>query len=134
MGSALRWLLLPRGDTPFDALKHYMSVIVGVVGLLALLWAGKQIYNPPIVITVADLPKPIGEEYWLNTQIARTLIDQIERMRTIVKGERDPNFETVLNPPNIVVKSGTGRSMCKSRSWCRWVLSSAAAMGRCILR
>ena len=106
MGSALRWLLLPRGDTPFDALKHYMSVIVGVVGLLALLWAGKQIYNPPIVITVADLPKPIGEEYWLNTQIARTLIDQIERMRTIVKGERDPNFETVLNPPNIVVKSG----------------------------
>ena len=104
--ATLRWLLVPKGDTPFDALKHYISVIVGVIGLTALLWAGTQIANPPIVITVAELPKPVREEHWLNTEISRALIDQIERMRAVVKSERDPTFEAVLNPPNIVIKSG----------------------------
>jgi hypothetical protein len=104
--TALRWLLVPKGDTPFDVLKHYVSVILGVIGLASLLWAGKQIAYPPIVITVAELPEPIRKEYWLNTEISRTLIDQIERMRAVVKNERDPTFEAVLNPPNIVVKSG----------------------------
>src|SRR5262245_51670872 len=69
--ATLQWILVPKGETAFDALKHYVAVILGLVGFTALLWAGKQIYNPPIVVIVADLPKPISEEYWLNTQIAR---------------------------------------------------------------
>ena len=76
------------------------------MGFATLLWTGKQILYPPIVITVAELPEPVRKEYWLNTDIARALVDQIERMRAVVKGERDPTFEAVLNPPNIVVKSG----------------------------
>ena len=34
--SLLRWLLIPKGDTPFDALKHYVSVILAVIGLTAM--------------------------------------------------------------------------------------------------
>ena len=46
------------------------------------------------------------KEYWINPELSRTLIDQIERIRATVKGDRDPTFEAVLNPPNIIVKSG----------------------------
>lgn len=102
----LRWLLRPKGDTPFDVLKHYVSVILAVVGVVTLLWSVKQIAYPPLVITVAKLPDPLEKEYWLNPEISRALIAQIERMRALVKGERDPAFEAVLNPPNIVVKTG----------------------------
>ncbi|HXO67915.1 MAG TPA: hypothetical protein VN838_03040 [Bradyrhizobium sp.] len=104
--SRLRWLLIPKGDTPFDALKHYVSVILAVIGLTAILWAGKQIAYPPIVITVSDLPESLKNENWINPELSRALADQIERMRTFVKDERNPTFEAVLNPPNIVVKSG----------------------------
>jgi hypothetical protein len=103
---ALRWLLLPKGDTPFDVLKHYLSVICGVIVLGALIWAGKQIAYPPLVITLAETPEPLRKEHWLNLEISRALMNQIERIRDVVRGERDPTFEAVLNPPNIVVKSG----------------------------
>jgi hypothetical protein len=102
----LRWLLVPKGDSLFDFFKHYVALLFGIIGFTALLWAGKQILYPPLVITVAELPEPVRKENWLNTELSRALMDQIERMRTIVKIERDPSFEAVLNPPNIVVKSG----------------------------
>ncbi len=99
------WLVVPKGATPFDALKHYLSVIAFFIAVVALLWAGKQLVYPPVVITIADMPKPLRDEHWFNLEISRALIDQIERMRTIVKSERDTTFEAVLNPPNIVVKA-----------------------------
>jgi hypothetical protein len=102
----LRWMLVPKNDTPLDVLKHYVSLLVVLMGAGALLWAGKQIAYPPLVITVAKLPEPLEKEYWLNPELSRTLIGQIESLRAVVKGERDPAFEAVLNPPNIVVKSG----------------------------
>ena len=102
----LRWMLVPKNDTPLDVLKHYVSLLIVLMGAGALLWAGKQIAYPPLVITVAKLPEPLEKEYWLNPELSRTLIGQIESLRAVVKGERDPAFEAVLNPPNIVVKSG----------------------------
>ncbi|HEX8166385.1 MAG TPA: hypothetical protein VF601_11435 [Beijerinckiaceae bacterium] len=106
LANLIRRIFVPKGDTPFDWLKHYVSLLLAVIGLMALLWAGKQIVYPPIVITVAELPEPLKKDPWLNLEITHALINQIERMRTVVKGERDPNFQAVLNPPNIVVKSG----------------------------
>src|SRR4030095_13882318 len=75
------------------------------MGVLALLWAGKQVIRPPLVITVMDLPAPVKNESWINPELSRTLINEIERMRAVVKGDRDPAFEAVLNPPNVVIKS-----------------------------
>jgi hypothetical protein len=103
--SLLRWLFVPKGETPFDVLKHYVSVVLAFIGLMALLWAGKQIASPPIVITVTKLPAQFEKENWINPEISRALIDQIERMRAVVKDERIPTFQAVLNPPNIVLKS-----------------------------
>jgi len=106
VGRLVRWLLVPKVDTAFDALKHYVSVLIVLIGVGALLWSVKQIIYPPLVITVAKLPEPLEKEYWLNPELSRTLIGEIERLRAVVKGERDPAFEAVLNPPNIVVKQG----------------------------
>src|SRR5262249_54776427 len=105
-GRLVQWLLVPKGDAPLDVLKHYVSVLIVLIGAVALLWSAKQIAYPPLVITVAKLPDPLEKEYWVNPELSRTLIDQIERIRTVVKGDRDPTFEAVLNPPNIIVKSG----------------------------
>jgi hypothetical protein len=104
--SLLSWLLVPKGAGPFEALKHYVSVLIGVIGLTALFWAAAQIATPPIVIRVAELPEPIKKEAWLNQDLSRSLIEQIEQIRRVVRAERDPNFEAVLNPPNIVIKTG----------------------------
>lgn len=105
------WVAVPKGDTPFDGLKHYLSVLFFFMGVTALLWSAKQILYPPLVITVAELPDPLKREYWVNPELARTLIGQVERIRNTVKGERDPTFEAVLNPPNIVIKTGDGWSL-----------------------
>ncbi len=105
------WIAIPKGETPVDALKHYLSVLFFFMGSLALLWSAKQILYPPLVITVAELPEPLKKEYWVNPELARTLIGQIERIRSTVKGERDPTFEAVLNPPNIAIKTGDGWSL-----------------------
>ena len=106
IANVLRWLFIPKADTPLDIVKHYASVVVSVIGLTALLWAAKQIAYPPIVITVANLPDVIRTEQWLNPELSRALIDQIQRMRTVLKDERSPAFEPVLNAPNIVVSTG----------------------------
>src|SRR6266516_2586750 len=92
----LRWVFVLK-DTPLDFVKHYVSVIIAVIGLLALLWSVQQIIYPPLVITAAKLPGPLESESWINAEISRTLINQIERMRSVVKGDRDPAFEAVLN-------------------------------------
>ncbi|HYK79587.1 MAG TPA: hypothetical protein VEU95_08150, partial [Micropepsaceae bacterium] len=105
-GRLVKWVLVPKADTPLDVLKHYVSVLIVVIGAGALLWSAKQIAYPPLVITVAKLPEPLEKEYWLNPELSRTLIGEIERLREVVKGERDPAFEAVLNPPNIIVKQG----------------------------
>jgi hypothetical protein len=104
-GRLVRWILVPTGDAPLDVLKHYVSVLIVLIGAGALLWSAKQIAFPPLVITVAKLPELLEKEYWLNPELSRTLIGEIERLREVVKGERDPSFEAVLNPPNIVVKT-----------------------------
>jgi hypothetical protein len=104
-GRLVQWILVPKGDAPLDVLKHYVSVLIVLIGAGALLWSAKQIAYPPLVITVAKLPEPLEKEYWLNPELSRTLIGEIERLREVVKGERDPAFEAVLNPPNIVVKT-----------------------------
>jgi hypothetical protein len=106
VGRLLQWVLVPKGDAPLDVLKHYVSVLIVLIGAGALLWSAKQIIYPPLVITVAKLPEPLEKEYWLNPELSRTLIAQIEHLRAVVKGERDPSFEAVLNTPNIVVKQG----------------------------
>jgi hypothetical protein len=105
-GRLVKWVLVPKGDAPLDVLKHYVSVLIVLIGAGALLWSAKQIAYPPLVITVAKLPEPLEKEYWLNPELSRTLIGEIERLRAVVKGERDPAFEAVLNPPNIIVKTG----------------------------
>src|SRR5262249_54473704 len=105
-GRLVKWILVPKGDTPLDVLKHYVSLLIVLMGAGALLWSAKQIAYPPLVITVAKLPEPLEKEYWLNPELSRTLIGEIERLREVVKGERDPAFEAVLNPPNIIVKQG----------------------------
>jgi hypothetical protein len=105
-GRLLRWVFVPKSDAPLDVLKHYVSVLIVLIGAGALLWSAKQIAYPPLVITVAKLPEPLEKEYWLNPELSRTLIAKIEGLRAVVKGERDPAFEAVLNPPNIVVKTG----------------------------
>src|SRR5262245_23575573 len=105
-GRLVQWLLVPKGDAPLDVLKHYASVLTVLIGAGALLWSAKQIAYPPLVITVAKLPDPLEKENWLNPELSRTLIGEIERLRAVVKGERDPAFEAVLNPPNIIVKTG----------------------------
>lgn len=102
----LCWIFMPKIDTPFDVLKHVVSVVVVFMGFMTVLWTIKQIAYPPLVITVNKLPDPLEKEYWVNPELSRTLIDQIERIRAVVKGDRDPTFEAVLNPPNIIVKSG----------------------------
>ena len=104
-GRLVQWILVPKGDAPLDVLKHYVSVLIVLIGAGALLWSAKQIAYPPLVITVAKLPEPLEKEYWLNPELSRTLIGEIERLTAVVKGERDPAFEAVLNPPNIVVKT-----------------------------
>lgn len=55
---------------------------------------------------MTDLPSQLKAKSWINTELTRTLISEIERMRAVVKGERDPAFEAVLNPPNVVIKTG----------------------------
>ena len=105
-GRLVQWFLVPKGDTPLDFLKHYVSVLIVLIGAGALLWSAKQIAYPPLVITVAKLPEPLEKEYWLNPELSRALIGQIERLRAAVKGERDPAFDAVLNPPNIIVRTG----------------------------
>jgi hypothetical protein len=100
-----RWLLVPLGGTPFDAVKHYASLLLALIGLGAFAWAGAQLAYPPIVITMAKLPSQIETENWISSEIPRSVIDQIERMRAVVEDERNPTFQTVLNPPNIVVKT-----------------------------
>jgi hypothetical protein len=105
-GRLVQSFLVPKGDAPLDVLKHYVSVLIVLIGAGALLWSAKQIAYPPLVITVAKLPDPLEKEYWVNPELSRTLIDQIERIRAVVKGDRDPTFEAVLDPPNIIVKSG----------------------------
>ena len=106
-GRLVHWFLVPKGDAPLDVLKHYVSVLIVLIGAGALLWSAKQIAYPPLVITVAQAAwSPSEKEYWLNPELSRTLIGQIERLRAVVKGERDPAFEAVLNPPNIIVKTG----------------------------
>jgi hypothetical protein len=104
-GRLMQWFLVPKGDTPLDVLKHYVSVLIVLIGAGALLWSAKQIAYPPLVITVAKLPDPLEKEYWLNPELSRTLVDEIERLRATVKGERDPTFEAVLNPPNITINT-----------------------------
>src|SRR5215510_13777243 len=106
VGRLVRWVLVPKGDAPLDVLKHYVSVLIVLIGAGALLWSAKQIAYPPLVITVGKLPEPLEKEYWLNPELSRTLIGQIERLRAAVKGERDPAFDAVLNPPNIIVRTG----------------------------
>jgi hypothetical protein len=105
-GRLVQWVVVPKADAPLDVLKHYISVLIVLIVAGALLWSAKQITYPPLVITVAELPDPLKREYWVNPELARTLIGQVERIRNTVKGERDPTFEAVLNPPNIIVKSG----------------------------
>lgn len=100
------WLFVPKGDTPLDVLKQYVTVLFFFIGVTALAWSVKQVLYPPLVITVAELPQPLKQEYWINPELARTLIGQVERIRTAVKGERDPTFEAVLSPPNIVINTG----------------------------
>ena len=108
-----RWILgflhaiaVPKNDAPADILKHYGSVFGVLIGFGALVWTVLQILYPPLVITVNKLPAQLESENWLNSELSRTLLAQLERMRAVVKGERDPAFEAVLNPPNIVVKTG----------------------------
>jgi hypothetical protein len=62
----LRWMLVPKNDTPLDVLKHYVSLAHRADGRGAPARAGKQIAYPPLVITVAKLPEPLEKEYWLN--------------------------------------------------------------------
>lgn len=107
----LRWLFLPKAETPLDVLKHIVSVFSIFMGVMALAWAGKQVIFPPLVVTVMDLPGPLKTESWVNPELSRTLINEIERMRNVVKGQRDPAFEAVLNPPNITIKTGDGWSL-----------------------
>ena len=100
------WLFVPSGTAPFDVLKHGITVLTFFIGVVALAWSVRQILYPPLVITVAELPAPLKQEYWINPELARTLIGQVERIRNTVKGERDPTFEAVLSPPNIVINTG----------------------------
>jgi hypothetical protein len=102
---AFRGVFIPKVASPLEVLKHYLLVLFLSMGLLALAWAGKLVYSPPLVITVMDLPAQLKGESWINPELSRTLINEIERMRTVVKGDRDPAFEAVLNPPNVVIKS-----------------------------
>jgi hypothetical protein len=103
---ALRGVFIPKVASPFEVLKHYLAVLSMALGVMALFWAGRQVVSPPLVITVMDLPASLKSESWINPELPRTLINEIERMRSIVKGDRDPAFEAVLNPPNIVIKTG----------------------------
>lgn len=103
---ALRWLFVPANLTPLDILKHYTALIIVFTGFISLAWAAKQIAYPPLVINVAKLPSQLEQENWINPELSRALMNQIERMRTVVKGERDPAFEAVLDPPNIAIKTG----------------------------
>lgn len=103
---AVRGVFIPKVAAPLDVLKHYLLVFFMGMAVLALLWAGKQVVSPPLVITVMDLPSQLKAESWINPELTRTLISEIERMRAVVKGDRDPAFEAVLNPPNVVIKTG----------------------------
>src|SRR4051794_6810541 len=58
-GRLVQWVLVPKGDAPLDVLKHYVSVLIVLIGAGALLWSAKQIAYPPLVITVAKLPEPL---------------------------------------------------------------------------
>jgi hypothetical protein len=100
------WLCVPSSTAPFDVLKHCVAVLTFLIGVVALAWSVRQILYPPLVITVAELPAPLKQEYWINPELARTLIGQVERIRNTVKDERDPTFEAVLSPPNIVINTG----------------------------
>ena len=102
----LKKLIIPNASGPLEYLKHYLAVVTLIVGVTALVWTAKQILNPPLVITVADLPESIKAEKWLGIELPRALMHEISEISAAVKGERDPNFEAVLNPPNIVIKSG----------------------------
>ena len=82
-GRLVRWVLVPKSDAPLDVLKHYVSVLIVLIGAGALLWSAKQIAYPPLVITVAKLPEPLEKEYWLNPELSRTLIGEIERLRAV---------------------------------------------------
>lgn len=104
--AAFNWLFVPANRSPLDFLKHYASLIIVLTGFIALAWAGYQIAYPPLVITVAKLPGQLEQENWINPEMQRTLMNQIERLRAVVKGERDPAFEAVLNSPNISIKTG----------------------------
>src|ERR1700682_2384230 len=64
-----RWLVFPKGDTPFDALKPYVSLILTLIGFGALVWTGVQIAFPPIVITMTKLPSQLETESWINPEI-----------------------------------------------------------------
>ena len=103
---ALRGVFIPKVTSPFEVLKHYLAVFSIALSVMALVWAGKQVVSPPLIITVMDLPASLKNESWINPELSRTLINEIERMRSVVKGDRDPAFEAVLNPPNIVIKTG----------------------------
>ena len=102
---AFRGVFIPKVVSPLEVLKHYLAVFFMALGAMALVWAGKQVVSPPLVITVMDLPADLKSTSWINPELSRTLINEIERMRSIVKGDRDPAFEAVLNPPNIEIKT-----------------------------
>ena len=86
---AFRGVFIPKVAAPLDVLKHYLLVFFMAMAVLALLWAGQQVRNPPLVITVMDLPSQLKAESWINPELTRTLISEIERMRAVVKGDRD---------------------------------------------
>jgi len=108
----VQWVLVPKGDAPLDVFKQFVSVLVVLIGAGTLLWSAKQIAYPPLVVTVARLPEPVEKEYWLNPKLSRTLIGEIERLRAVVKGERDTAFEAVLNPPSVALRGLGRRSGC----------------------
>jgi hypothetical protein len=101
----LHWLLVPADRTALGFLKHFTSLVIVATGFLALVWAGYQIANPPLVISVVKLPSQLEQESWINSEMSRTLMHEIERLRAVVKGDRDPAFEAVLNSPNISIRT-----------------------------
>ena len=66
---AVRGIFIPKVAAPLDVLKHYLLVFFMGMAVLALLWAGKQVVNPPLVITVMDLPSQLKAESWINPEL-----------------------------------------------------------------
>src|ERR1700752_433151 len=103
---AWRGIFVSKAAGPLDVLKHYLLVFFMGMAVLTLFWAGYQVRHPPLVVTVMDLPQQLKGESWINPELTRALISEIERMRALVKGDRDPPFEAVLNHPNVTSKTG----------------------------